>query len=827
MSIKNKVKINTHYTRSVNLERDSESVDVLQAYIPTSRAIRTLERVASALGKEQAPRAWSLIGPYGSGKSSFSVFAADLLATSNGQLNKIAHRKLAEASPRLQKTIRAGLRGSRGMLKVLVTGSPEPMAKRIVAAFQNALESAWSNRRGKRPLVFNQLQALMDAPELSVSEVMKFVSNLQDTLEKLGYAGVVLIVDELGKFLEYEARHYGANDIYLLQALAEHACNGHQCNLLLFVMLHQSFEQYAKGLGENLKNEWSKVQGRFEEVPFIESSEQVLRVVSNAFEHQLSQADKKHIRAYANDAVNVLIKVGALPATMKKREAVNLFESCYPLHPVSALVLPVLCQKVAQNERTLFSYLGSREDYGLADLLEQLDSVKDWVQPHHVFDYFINNQTAALSDYATHRRWAEVVTAMERLGDATEADLVLLKTIGLLNIIGAKGGLKASSEILQLCFDKSVNVAKTIKSLSSKSVITYRKFNGEYRVWQGSDFDLEEALQDSLNHTGEFELADVLNEQGALQPVVARRYTIRSGTLRYFTPHFVDARSFHKTPPKETYPRLILFVAGAQDDEKIFFEDATRHFSQLDILALCKNGSQLREATSEVIALRHVGTSRQELSSDPIAKREFEDRLTAAETSQELILGQLLESPEESEWFHRGKQLELRNKRDFQEQLSKVLEKVYSKSPELHNELVNRDKPSAQANAARIKLLHGMIDSPELTDLGVDKFPPEKAIYRSILFKTGLHREVSLNKWAFAPPKKRTPFFHVWRRIDQFLESTEDSPKSFADLNQVLMAPPYGVKAGILPIIYLATYCAQQQELAVYENRQYRPHLLK
>ena len=71
------------------------------------------------------------------------------------------------------------------------------------------------------------------------------------------------------------------------KSLAEHACKGSKVNLYLFVMLHQSFEQYAKGLGENLKNEWSKVQGRFEEVPFLESAEQVLRVVSAAFEYEL------------------------------------------------------------------------------------------------------------------------------------------------------------------------------------------------------------------------------------------------------------------------------------------------------------------------------------------------------------------------------------------------------------------------------------------------------------------------------------------------------------------------------------------------------------
>ncbi|MBA6414181.1 hypothetical protein H2508_13785 [Parahaliea sp. F7430] len=823
MSLSEQIKVNTHYTRSVNLERDSSSAEVLKAYIPTSRTLRTLERVSVSLDEDQAPRAWSLIGPYGSGKSSFSVFLSDLLAKPIEASTSIAQEKLESVDPRLSEVFDKHLAGSSGMLKVLVTGSPEPMARRLLVGFEQAVTKVWAGKRGKRPAIFAQLSALLSDDEISVSETLEFIGALQLTLQKEGYKGVVLIIDELGKFLEYEARHYGANDIYLLQALAEHACKGHPCNLFLFVMLHQSFEQYAKGLGESLKNEWSKVQGRFEEVPFIESPEQVLRVVGSAFQHDFSKPDKKLIREYLNFSVPTLIEQGALPSGLKKREAINLFESCYPLHPISALILPVLCQKVAQNERTLFSYLGSHEEFGLADMISRLESVNDWVKPHHIFDYFISNQSAALSDYATHRRWAEVVTALERMGDASDSDVALLKTIGLLNIIGAKGGLKASKSILSLCMSSRGLLDTGLKNLQTSSVITYRRFSGEYRVWQGSDFDLEESLQEGLNHLGEFELAEVLNEQYSLQPIVARRYTIRNGALRYFTPLFVDAKSYKSTAEKSDQPRLILFLAAAQDDEKIFFDKVVKHFSELDVLAICKNGSQLREATAEVVALRYVGETKQELSNDPVAKREFEDRLTAAESAQENVLSDILEAPHESHWYHKAIRLEVANKREFQESLSNVLSKVYEKAPEVHNELVNRDKPTPQANAARIKLLHAMLSSSEKADLGIEKFPPEKAIYRSVVAATGLHKELSLNEWAFADPEKGTAFYYVWQRIEKFLESTEESPRSFAELNAELMAPPYGVKAGLLPILYVAVYCTKQQELAIYENRQYRP----
>ncbi|NOX66559.1 MAG: hypothetical protein GXO85_12425 [Chlorobi bacterium] len=618
--------------------------------------------------------------------------------------------------------------------------------------------------------------------------------------------------------------------MYLLQALAEHACKGSKVNLFLFVLLHQSFEQYAKGLGENLKNEWSKVQGRFEEVPFLESSEQILRVVSAAFEFDLNKKQRENLADKTSKVVNVLVKQEAIPSALKFDEAVSLYTNCYPLHPVSALILPLLCQKVAQNERTLFSYLGSHEEFGLQHMLTEMDSLNDYVYPHHIYDYFITNQPSVLGDYLTHRRWAEVVTAIERLGDAPEDEVNILKTIGILNIIGSKGGFKASKAILETCLPKKTTAKKAIKALQDKSIINYRRFNNEYRVWQGSDFDLEEVLQEEVNNIGQFSLAAELNSAKNMLPVVARKYTIKTGALRYFVPIFVDAKSYKTTETQSKDARIIFYLASDQDDEKIFHTDVINYFSNLDIVALSLSGAQLREAVAETIALKRVRTTSQELNSDPVAKREFDDRLTAAEHSEDKLLKSLIDTPADSIWYHNGKKLEITSKRAMQEMLSSVLEKVYSKMPRIFNELINRDKPSSQANAARNKLLYAMQNHASETDLGIDKFPAEKAIYRAVLRETGLHRLTDGKTWSLCSPPsdgrkdKKSNLRHVWQRIDEFLNSTEKQSKSFAELNAELLAPPYGVKAGLLPIFYITAYLVYQHELAVYEQRRYRPY---
>ena len=235
-------------------------------------------------------------------------------------------------------------------------------------------------------------------------------------------SGVLLEIDELGKFLEYEAYHPQSREIHLLQLLAEHAHQGCDAPLHIMVMLHQSFEHYTQRLGKHLRDEWQKIQGRFNTLAFLEPAEQSLRLVAAAFDSrcQLPAATQAQLEAW----VEVLNVEGALPHGMDKHNAQDLFAQCYPLHPLTTLILPVLCQKVAQNERTLFAYLSSQEPFGLRFRLAHT-LLGEWVMPADLYDYFMLNHPGGFSDPLTYHRWVEVVTALERF-DVAPTTLLLV-----------------------------------------------------------------------------------------------------------------------------------------------------------------------------------------------------------------------------------------------------------------------------------------------------------------------------------------------------------------------------------------------------------------
>ena len=823
MSFVDKISVSAQYTRSVNLERDSGSESVVKGYIPTSRALQTLERIGNTLDGLDQPRAWSLVGPYGSGKSAFAVFLNNLLSIIDSSAHKAALSVLDKSNKKIASGFRSIAKGN-GHCVAMLTGSSEALSQRLVKSLYTSADRYWEGQRGRKPAVIAQLGKHIGKP-VDHSQLLEMIESLQIAVAKAGGNGVLIVIDELGKFLEYEARETGATDIYLLQMLAEHAYKGHDANLTVIAMLHQSFEQYARSLGKSIRDEWSKVHGRFENIPFIENSEQVLRIVSAAFDSQVTKTDKNDIDKRAKAIVKVLDDESALPGVMNASDTASLLGQCYPLHPISSLILPALCQRVAQNERTLFSYLGSAEPHGFKSSLRELESIKQWIEPWEIYEYFLLNQSASLLDPNTHRAWSEVMTAVERLGDAPESEIKLLKTIGLFNILGAKGGLKASKAILELCLNTKKSAQDALKALQEKSLINYRKFSGEYRVWQGSDFDLEATVRERLESVIETSVADLLNIEYQMQPVVARHYTITTGSLRYFVPVFADETNINSIITAESKePRIIFYLSSEKNAKDKLLELSASSSNPKDIYVSCHSTEQIVDAVRELTALHVIDKSAPELGSDPVARRTFNDRLNSVSAELDRLLGDLLASPRMSTWIAFGDQVHIASRRGLQGALSEVLQKCYHKAPLIKNELINRDKASTQAATARNKLMAAMVLNADQEELGFasDKYPPEKAIYRSVLKATGFHQKIK-GQWILGPPTDES-LKAVWAHIEDFLDRTEDQALSLEVLKNELIAPPFGMKEGILPIFFLLAIKIYQNEVSIYEDGSYTPY---
>src|SRR5690242_4931771 len=71
----------TVYRRSVNLERDHVASESTSEFIVTECAKRCLRRILEGLTPAASAHAWTLTGPFGTGKSSFCLYLTQLLAS--------------------------------------------------------------------------------------------------------------------------------------------------------------------------------------------------------------------------------------------------------------------------------------------------------------------------------------------------------------------------------------------------------------------------------------------------------------------------------------------------------------------------------------------------------------------------------------------------------------------------------------------------------------------------------------------------------------------------------------------------------------------------
>lgn len=853
--------VNRRYARSINLERDFDASEAVEGYILTDRAVDALRRILAAMFGRKRTTAWTLTGVYGTGKSAFAHFLTSLFGPVESPARQlaldIARHSLHLDSPEykaLQKKF-----PQQGLFRAVATAQREPLRHTLVRALTKATDDFWE--WGQEPEVVRQLtdwEGELAFGEASFSD--RDILNVIQQLSKVVDTDIILVVDELGKSLEHATQNQGTADLYLLQQLAELA-RKKDTRLYIFGLLHQSFADYGQRLAAVEKNEWAKIQGRFEDIPFTESSQQMLRLMGQAIDRSQAETLTFPVRQLTQDWCAVLSEKANLTELSPK-----LLEATYPLHPLAAMVLPELCIRYAQNDRSLFTFLTSAEPHAFQGFLESAEieeipipgvdgaGVKalPTLKLHHLYDYFVESLGAGMGSRPGLQRWLEIQTLVADAQHRGADTVVLLKTIGLLNLVTSTGLFRATRPLVKLAlvdqpdtaalehWEEQINVVT-----HQQGIVTYRRAVDELRLWEGSDFDVEAAIAQYIAKDT-LPLADLLTETYPLKPMVAQRHSYRTGTLRYFERHYLASRSTLETLActqadcdgvvaywlSETTPSL---VPAQTIDGKPLLVIVAANLPLLTIRAkeyraLCQIYSRESALQSDKVALREVRHRRLQL------KQLLDDTL-----SQAFNFG----THHNACWVE-GKPQGIGSVTDFNALLSAVCDRTYPKTPVLWNELINRRTLTSQGAKARRVLLEAMLEQPEVERLGLEGYGPEVAMYYSVLQQTGIHRQEQ-GEWGFYPPASSLPLPSgrgvgaerlgvkttlgqsnlgpIWTAITEFCLGATTAPLSLGQLYQTLNAPPYGMKSGAIPVLLAAVLLHYSDEVSVYKEGTFIPVL--
>ena len=807
------------FARSANIERDLAQQEPLDGYIVTAKALDVVERIATVAATGSAGGAWSLTGPYGSGKSSLALLL-DAGFGPSGSIQSKAAGLVKEVSPATADVLeeardRQGVE-SQGFYRAVVTATREPLNRTVL----RALHSAVIRRHGKIPpqTRFGASKALRTALADAASNDPRrggpAPATLMDIARCLAQdAPLLLIIDEFGKNLEAIRDGSGA-DPYLLQQLAE-AGQGMGLPIFILTLQHLSFEEYLASADQPQRQEWAKVQGRFEDIPFFESATQTRALIGTAFNVDTVLGDR--IKRWARTLAKTMGTVG-----ISDIASPEVLAACYPLHPLTATVLPELCNRYGQHERTLFSFLTGPGPASAASFLATVSLPPRGTLPSigldTVYDYFVAGGAATAGSSHSHR-WSEIAIRLRDTHGLTEEQSRIAKAIAILNLVSTTGTIRASREILGLV---ARNADKTLVELEDAGVITYRGFADEYRVWDGTDVDIRGILNASRARTQHRPLLEILSTFHKPQPVVAARHSAQHNLLRVFTRRYVDGGDpIAPLDPFSPYDGEALLVLNPSVTPQLEKFDGK---AKPVVAALPADTSALDAAAREVAAVTEA-LDHDSVADDWVARRELGERLGLAKAAL-LHAAESTFSFASCRWVLLGpeKRTDLPSGRGSVA-LSAASDLAYPATPTIRNEMLNRTSLTSQGAKARRQLLEGMVEKGDNSALGLGGYGPEMAMYRSFLDHTGMHAlDKRNNTMTFRSPTEPT-LQPAWSALQEEIKRAKTRRVNLNDIYAVLLSPPIGMKSAVLPVFVTVGLLAHHDEVAIYEHGTFKPVL--
>ncbi len=800
-SLGSRIQINSRFIRSVRLDADLGRTDVLDGFVLQPSASSVLGILARHINETQQ-RAFTWTGPYGGGKSSLALSLCSLVHPDQ-RVRNVARRVLGvERGTPLARAFDVGSGAAWVVLPVV--GKRLPIEEEIARAIDRQTKSR-NPKRGRRSVV-TELVKLAESPNCR---------------------GVLLLVDELGKFLEYSAQQ-GA-DVYFFQELAEAAART-KGKLIVIGILHQSFDQYAARLGRDSRDEWSKIQGRFVDLALATGSDEQIELIGRA----IASEGIKH-----NETASISNSVARSIALRRAAVAKHLdtaLDECWPLHPVTAALLgPSSRRRFSQNERSIFGFLNSVEPFGFREFLEGTTCRKfSYYYPAQFWDYLRTNFEPGILASPDGHRWAVGVEAVERTeAKGEKLHVQLVKTIAIIEMFRNGSGIVAETNLLASCFPQlsAKAVEAAVRQLAHWSVVIHRKYLGAWGIYAGSDFDIEAAISKARAEATDTDLYR-LTKSIELAPVLAKRVYQQTGAMHFLsrnilTPDEAEAYTDKFQPKTGSCGEFLLLLpqGNASIEATLKLAQKLSSFSgdgEL-LVGVPEHAAHIADMTEELFALEQVYTTSPELDSDRVAAREINARIEVLRAEIDDILRDAFL---EASWYWKGKKARGLHTQGLSALASTVVAEVYPEAPILLSELINRECPSSNSVKARRDLMYRMLANKQQDKLGYAGFSADAGLYYTILQSTTLHR-MEHGAWGFYQPKPTSRGVSLKALWDATNSKAlrKGSKISLDDLYTYWASKPFGVKAGVSPVLALAYFLTNQNSLALYHDGVFIPEL--
>ena len=795
MKYAQKVTIHSHFQRSIQITTDIDTMDILGGFVCPESSKQVLSHMVKNITSGQCAFTWT--GTYGAGKSSLALLFKALIS-SDGVFLKMA--KFHTGEPLYNDFRTVLLPCQKGRIFIPVVGRPENPVHVIADAVKKSCKGIKIKTQDSK--------GILDA--------LQYLSKRQD--------GVVIVIDEMGKFLDAVTRHNG--DLYIFQQLAELA--NRSCGRIVVVgILHQAFNEYARCLNFNAQNEWHKIQGRFIDLAINVAGEEQIALIAKAI---TAPKANKH---YANISTEISTLIAHNKQGVQSHIQSYLLQT-FPLHPITTCLLgPLSKRRFGQNQRSIFAFLTSAEAGGFKEFINTTEyDTTILYTPDRLYDYIRFNLEPSIMASVDASHWATGLEALNRCekqgGDIHH--IQVLKTIILLDMFMTQSGIIADVDTLRTVVADDI-LQPVLHDLTHWSILIFKKYQNLYSLYEGSDFDMDLALTEAQSKIHDIDPSKTAQVTG-LRPIIAKKHYHATGALRWFdikimTPNQCADATAHTLSKGANGCLIILLGNDTQKNIRASLEKAK--VSHPILFTFADNAKDIIDCAKDLKYCQWILDNKPDLGGDAVARREINDRITHANTALNTAIQLNLYKPHDWHYVWKTENKWIKQKHSNQTistlntVISHIIDKyIYPDVLSIKSELMNRDKPSPSANTASNNLIKAMILEEGNRQLRFKGFPAEMGLYKIFLENTGIYKNTGNDSWEFVEPDNIYGLKNLWQQTDIYLQQ-QASDVTIPEIAKFWQQRPLGVKKGMIHILLTLYLKTRESVVTTYIDGIYRP----
>ena len=884
MDLTKNINIMQDFQYAINIAYDINSDDKIKNYIPTPSAIEIIEDIMLSTSNTSNDRAKIFVGAYGKGKSHLALIIASLLYRKEPELfsNLLSYicqsTQNTKGESELCTYTKNYLDSKKKMLPVIIQGSSMGIRQALMSGLNTALKNAnldhvmpdtyfksaittILNWQKNYKDTYNQFKKNIDCsvnnyitelknynidyyenfkeiyPSLTAGsefnpisniDVIELYNSVNKSLKKEGYTGIYVIYDEFSKFLEGNLNKTSAAEIKTLQDFAENCCRTKEQQLHILLISHQSILNYVDKLPKNKIDAWKAVSNRFTTLEFNTSLSQQFDLMSKII-CQEPNWYKDYLRDNEKRFNNMLKKWEEAKAfsSLEYHDIEKIVIGCYPLQAITTFLLPNISEKIAQNERTIFTFLSSRnQKHTLYSFLKDNNQDFPILTPDYIYDYF--EPLFKAEDYKkdTHKYWKNAYAALNKLNNNELLEKKIIKTIALIYIYDHFELLSPTVNLISNIFENSVSdfqkLNQAFTNLKNKGIIRQIE-NGNYlRITEHTDINVEAKINDTIEERKNLvEIKDILNDFVGNKVLYPNAYNDSNEVTRFFNFKFVNQEDLNGITDWEQVIKsdgadgiVFAVIPKISEDKKIVFKEAYKNVNNKRIIFIVpKKRDNINEQIIKYDAIKYLIDN----TDDEILSEELSYSLNAlSDVISDFIDIYLRPELNQSKYYNNGHE-ELINRRSvLSKKLSEICEETYKDYPIINNEVLNKNILSSQAINSRSKVIAGILENNIKENLGLIATGQDVSFMRSTVKNEGILVEKAGQYYINTENLKNKKLQNVLNLIKKFIVKSSEKQLSFKELYDILTEPNHhiGMKMGLIPI-YIACVLHHYKKYAV------------